>query len=137
MIPNINAHKCYSKLKWTFLGILLILSKHYINDEVTPGPWSGIFFCLTGTKSAAIRTLVTQNSCVKEFLHLCSENCISWIFGIFFENVHEWKTYRCNYPGTNLIWSEILDRIIHLKFSFSETATKMWCNRPQGFDVTK
>ena len=134
-----HSHKCYSKLKWTFFGILLILFKHFINDEVTPGPWSCSFFFVwqkfAETKSAALRSLVTQNSCVEEFLHLCSENCISWIFGIFFENVHEWKTYRNNYPGTNLIWSEILDRIIHLKFSFSEKATKMWCN--QGFDVTK
>jgi hypothetical protein len=26
---------------------------------------------------------------VKEFLHLCTENCISWIYGLFFENVHD------------------------------------------------
>ena len=28
---------------------------------------------------------------MKEFLHLCSENCMSWTFGLFFINVHKWK----------------------------------------------
>ena len=26
---------------------------------------------------------------MKDFFYLCSENCISWIFGLFFENAHE------------------------------------------------
>ena len=31
---------------------------------------------------------------MKEFLYLCSENCISWIFGLFFENAHKWKPHH-------------------------------------------
>ena len=30
------------------------------------------------------------------FPSLCSENRISWIFGLFFENVHEWKQHHWN-----------------------------------------
>ena len=33
---------------------------------------------------------------MKEFLHLCSENCISWIFGHFFKNAHKWKPHHWN-----------------------------------------
>ena len=47
---------------------------------------------MAGTKSAALTSLVTQNARGKEFLHLCSENCIRWIFGLFYENVHGLKT---------------------------------------------
>ena len=46
----------------------------------------------TWTKSAALKSLVTKNTWVKEFLHLYSENRISWIFGLFFENAHEWNS---------------------------------------------
>ena len=53
---------------------------YFIAILFTPGPWQ---------KSAALKSLVTKNAGVKEFLHLCSENRISWIFGLFFENVHE------------------------------------------------
>ena len=49
-------------------------------------------------KFTALRSLVTQNAWVKEFLHLCSENRISWIFRLFFENAHEWKTHHWNPP---------------------------------------
>ena len=35
----------------------------------------------------------TKNARVKEFLHLSSENCMSWIFGLLFENaVYNEKT---------------------------------------------
>ena len=33
---------------------------------------------------------------MKEFLDLCSEKCISWIFGLFFKNVHKWKPHHWN-----------------------------------------
>ena len=33
---------------------------------------------------------------MKEFLHLCSENCISWIINLFFENMHIWKPHHWN-----------------------------------------
>ena len=37
-------------------------------------------------------SLVTKNTTVKEFLHLCSENCRSWIVGIFFWKCAQVKT---------------------------------------------
>ena len=48
------------------------------------------------TKSAALKSLVTKNAWVKEFLHLCSQNCIIWIFGLFFEKAHKWKLHHWN-----------------------------------------
>ena len=33
---------------------------------------------------------------MKEFIHLCSENRISWIFGLFFENPHKWNWHHRN-----------------------------------------
>ena len=66
------------------------------------------------TKSAALKSLITKNAWVKEFLQLCTENHISWIFGLFFENVHEWKPHhwnrqeprtRCTFPFyMELLW---------------------------------
>ena len=40
--------------------------------------------------------LKTQNAWVKEFIYLCGENRISWIFGLIFENAHEWKLHKWN-----------------------------------------
>ena len=48
------------------------------------------------TKSAVFKSLVTKNAWAKEFLHLCSENSISWICGLFFENSHKWKPHHWN-----------------------------------------
>ena len=48
-------------------------------------------FIRTEMSTYQIGTLVTKNAWVKEFLHLCSENRISWIFGLFFENAHKWN----------------------------------------------
>ena len=45
------------------------------------------------TKSAAP---ITKNAWVKESLHLCSRKRISWIFGLFFENVQKWKPHHWN-----------------------------------------
>ena len=42
------------------------------------------------------RSVVTKKAWVKEFLHLCSENHISWIYGPFFENAHKWKPHHWN-----------------------------------------
>ena len=33
---------------------------------------------------------------MKEFLDLCIENRISWIFGLLFENSHKWKPHHWN-----------------------------------------
>ena len=45
-------------------------------------------------------------------LHLCSENCISWIFGPFFKNAHEWKPHHGNphEPKTQCIWFLVTGR---------------------------
>ena len=43
-----------------------------------------------------LKSLVTKNTWVKEFLHLCSENHISWICGLFFEKAYKWKLRRWN-----------------------------------------
>ena len=48
----------------------------------------------TWTKSPAPKSLVTENAWMKEFLHLCSENRIGWIFGPFFEQ--KWKLHHWN-----------------------------------------
>ena len=60
--------------------------KHF---ESTPGPWLVRFFFRSGKNlhepnPQHFKSLVTKNALVKEFLDLCSENCISWIFGLFF-----------------------------------------------------
>ena len=60
---------------------------------------SCVFLGLTKIRrnqTTALRSLVDQNAWVKEFLHMSSENCISWIFGLFFENAHKWKTHHWN-----------------------------------------
>ena len=38
----------------------------------------------------------TKDESVEEFHHLFSENCISWIFKLFFENAHKWKPHHWN-----------------------------------------
>ena len=78
----------------------IIVINFYLTDEVQhPVLGSCVFLGLekpAGAKSAALRSLLTKNAWVKEFLQLCSENCISWIFGLFFENAHEWKPHHWN-----------------------------------------
>ena len=48
---------------------------------------------------------------MKKFLHPCIENRISWIFGLFFENAHEWKMHHWNpqQPRTRCIRNNPLD----------------------------
>ena len=45
---------------------------------------SCIFFGLAKLGKKQIHTLVTKNACLKVFLCLCNDNCISWIFGLSF-----------------------------------------------------
>ena len=54
-----------------------------------------------GTKSAA---LVIKNACVKEFIHVCSENRTSWIYGLFLENTKEWKQHPWNWHEPRIRW---------------------------------
>ena len=39
---------------------------------------------------------VTKNAWVKNYLHLCIENRISWTFGLSFKNAHKWKPHHWN-----------------------------------------
>ena len=67
-----------------------------------------------------LRVLVNKNAWVKEFLHLCSENCISWIFGLCFENGHEWKPHHWN-PQEPRIWC------MHLMINRSQKFWEIHC----------
>ena len=63
--------------------------------------FSMIFFmcfllCNTIRLGLCLKSLVTKNAWVKEFLHLCSENHISWICGLFFEKAYKWKLRHWN-----------------------------------------
>ena len=87
----------------------------------TLGPWLVRFF-RSGKKSAwtkftALKPLVTKNAWVKEFLHIFSENRISWIFGLFLENVHKWKLHHWNpqEPRTLCSWLQNYFGLIVIK----------------------
>ena len=55
-----------------------------------------LWFILLGVCSLWLKSLVTKKAWVKDFLQICSKNCISLIFGLFFENVHKWKPHNWN-----------------------------------------
>ena len=79
-------NKAYHSMKPKYMGSKLSYTLS-LAHAVFLGLW---------TKSTAVKSLVTKNAWAKEFLLLCSENHISWIFGLVFENVHEWKTHHWN-----------------------------------------
>ena len=39
-------------------------------------------------------------------------------------------------PMQVIVYYDIDELFLQLKFSFSEKTTKIWCNLPQGFDIT-